>query len=97
MAEITGFILDQSLNQVVPTYEQFDLDQINQMANERTAICQECENYMTVPDDFIKCRFCGACKLQTKLVRVYPLDEDGKAYDFIFPNGARYVCRLKKW
>ncbi len=96
MAEITGFIVDHSINQIVPIYDEFDIIEINNMANQRIEICQNCENYIS-EEEYIKCKLCN-CILQTRVVRVYPLDEDGKAYNFILARGGvRHVCPLKKW
>ena len=93
----TGFIVDQSTNTIKPIFDPFPQEDIDQLVNERLNICKKCDNYLEENPTRSICKLCG-CSLIFKVRLVYPFDQDGKAFNLIYPEGKRsYICRLKKW
>jgi hypothetical protein len=88
----TGYIYKDQ--KVVVSFDSVDPEVKKKIENFRTNICTQCNNLR--PDKFA-CRLCG-CSLAHKIPMIYPLDEDGIAFNNISLNGERnYVCPIKKW
>jgi hypothetical protein len=77
------------------TYDPDCEDEVKKLGNLRMNICFSCEHIFE-KNGIKACKKCG-CGLSQKMYRKYPLDENGKAYSQILPDGLRYVCPLKKW
>jgi len=87
----TGFSKDSSDN-IIISYEFISPESIEKMSSDRLLICMACQNYI---ED--RCKLCG-CGMHYKSALIYPLDDNGKAYNRKKPNGELgYVCLLKKW
>jgi recombinational DNA repair protein RecR len=90
---LTGFILDKNSNQIKPSFDPIDPEEIKKISEKRISICQSCELFSNKGS----CQFCG-CNMSYKSTLLYPLDDDGKAIQYVDSLGRLvYTCNLKKW
>lgn len=92
--KVTKFIIKD--NKVFPAYDPVDDEEAEKIGKERLDICLQCQFMEKRPNSYA-CSKCG-CHLEYKTKYIYPLDNEGKAFRQIKPDGSYvYVCVLKKW
>ena len=89
----TGYTYDVQNKKMIPSFSIVNPEDINIISEKRLSICRSCELFTKQG----ACSFCG-CGMSYKSALIYPLDDNGKAFQQVDANGNYYyVCHLKKW
>ena len=89
----TGYTYDIINKRIIPSFSPVNPEDIEILSQKRLSICQECSLFTQQG----ACSICG-CGMGYKATLIYPLDENGKAFYYVDPNGKYiYVCHLMKW
>jgi hypothetical protein len=90
--KITGLKYNKETNKLERSFDPVSQEELDNISNYRLSFCQSCKEFTNQG----KCKLCG-CMMKPKSSFIWPLDENGKAFNFILEDGLNYVCRLKKW
>lgn len=99
---IIGFEFDENQKHISPIWRNIENININEqisLAKQRLDICKTCEHLKKEEKtNIFSCGLCH-CGLMHKIKLIFPLDEEGKAFNNFNPYTKEKVpvCKLKKW